>query len=317
MSILLSAVFLLATAQAPAAAAPDWSETTSNDGKFTFAMPGKAKALNQTVPSPNGPIEQTVYYLKLDGALYTVQGIALADEIPENVKQAALDRERDEYVRNYGGKQLKLERVSLDGSPGWDFTLEGPAPGGGAIVISRTRIYLLDRTYCMTTIMSANDQPLPPEAGRFLDSFRFGRVKAKTDVAAATPVQALRTFQIALITKDEATLRAVTLAADDFGRLLEGEGVPADKTDVIRATAERQPIRTLKAGDEINVPGSGKSKVQPAEVTDERAVLLPEGAPMPIRLKKVDGRWRVDARPMIAGRKAAEAARKKSAKPGP
>jgi hypothetical protein len=61
--------------------------------------------------------------------------------------------------------------------------------------------------------------------------------------------------------------------------------------------------------------GNRKLKVRPEEVTAERAVLLPEGAPIPNRLQRVDGRWRVDATPIIAGRKAAEAARKKATRP--
>ena len=315
MSILLSAVIFLIHAQAPGAAAPQWDETTSKDEAFTFAMPGAVKTLNQTVQTPNGPVEQAVYYLKSNGALYTVQGIGLANAIPENAKQAALDRERDDYVSNNGGKLVKQAPISLDGSPGWDFTIEGPAPGGGATVISRTRIYLLDRTYYLATVMSPRGKPLPQETERFLDSFRFGRVKAKTDVAAATPEEALRNFQLALITKDEATLRAVTLAADDFDWLLKGESIPANQSALMKARLERQLIRALKPGDEFNIPGVGKKNVQPEEVSEERAVLLPAGAPLPFRLKRVDGRWRVDVRPVIAGRKAADAARKKSAKP--
>jgi len=139
--------------------------------------------------------------------------------------------------------------------------------------------------------------------------------KAKAGVAAATPEQALRTFLLAMVTKDEPTLRAVTLPTEDFDWLLRGQALPADRVEEFKAQMARQPIRALKPGDEFTLPGNRKVKVRPEEVTAERAVLVPQGAPIPNRLQKVDGRWRVDATPIIAGRKAAEAARKKATRP--
>ncbi len=172
--------------------------------------------------------------------------------------------------------------------------------------------YLVDRTYYTVTVMSPRDKPLPPDTARFLESFRLGSGKAKTDIAAKTPEQALWTFLVAIATKDEETLRAVTVSTDDFDWLMKGEGVPADKRNEFKAVVARQPIRALKAGDEVSLPGNRKTTVAADEVSDDRAVLLPEGAPLPNRLRKVDGLWRVDATPIVAGRKAAEAARKKA-----
>ena len=139
----------------------------------------------------------------------------------------------------------------------------------------------------------------------------------KADVAAATPEEAFRTFLVAMMTRDEATLRAVTLPTDDFDWLLRGQALRADQVEQFKAEVAQQPIRSLKPGDEITLPGNRKvPRVLPEEVTAERAVLLPEGSPIPSRLRKVDGRWRVDATPIIAGRKAADAARKKAAQRG-
>jgi hypothetical protein len=137
--------------------------------------------------------------------------------------------------------------------------------------------------------------------------------KPKAEVAAATPEQALRTFLVAMMTKDETTLREVTVPTDDFDWLLKGQAVPAEHVEEFKAQMARQPIRTLKPGDEFTLPGNRKMTIQASEVTADRAILVPEGAPVPNRVRKVDGRWRVDATPIIAGRKAADAARKKAA----
>lgn len=157
----------------------------------------------------------------------------------------------------------------------------------------------------------------------FLSQTSDSSTKAPTDrtaqtetsngkAAAATPEQALRTFLAAMITQDEKSLRAVTLPAKDLEWLLKGKPVPADLIENIKSQIANQPIRVLKPGDVITLPGNRKLTVQPDEVTKDRAFLLPEGMELPSRLRKVDGRWRVDATPMIAARKAAEAVRKKA-----
>jgi len=128
-----------------------------------------------------------------------------------------------------------------------------------------------------------------------------------------TPEGALQTFLLALGTGDEAKLREITLPADGFEWLLKGQRIPPAKLGEYRkGFVEGLPIRRLKPGDGFTLPGGRKLKVQPEEVTEDRAVLLQEGAPTPTRCQKVEGHWRVDARPVIAGRKAAEAARSRA-----
>ncbi len=135
-------------------------------------------------------------------------------------------------------------------------------------------------------------------------------------VDASTPEKALRAFLVAMATKDETTLRAVTLPTDDFAWLLKGQAVPAEHLDEFKRMMAEQPIKTLKVGDEFTLPGNRKFKVPASDIADDKAVLVPEGAPTPTRVRKVDGKWKVDATPIISGRKAAEAARmKKTAKP--
>jgi hypothetical protein len=131
--------------------------------------------------------------------------------------------------------------------------------------------------------------------------------EAKLDAAGATPEQALRTFLIAMLLKDEATLRTVTLPTEDFDWLLRGQAVPADQGEKVKAEVSRQPIRALKPGDEITLPGNRTLTVQPEAVNADNALLLPEGASLPHPVVNVDGRWRVDASSIIAGRKAAAA----------
>ncbi len=56
-------------------------------------------------------------------------------------------------------------------------------------------------------------------------------------------------------------------------------------------------IRRLKAGDRFRSPEGIVIAVKPDEVGADRPLLLPEGAPMPIRLRRVEGRWKVERPP--------------------
>lgn len=138
--------------------------------------------------------------------------------------------------------------------------------------------------------------------------------KDKDDVANTTPEEAFRTFMIAMLTHDEATLRAVTVKTDDFDWLLKGDPVPPEHLEAAKRDIQK-PLRALKAGDEVKLPGNRKVTVQPEEVTADRAVLVADWMAVPTRMWKVDGRWRVDAVPLIAARKAADAAQRKKAAP--
>ena len=144
----------------------------------------------------------------------------------------------------------------------------------------------------------------------------------KPDVPATsakdpTPEATLRSFLIAVMAQDEPTLRSITLPNQEIDWLLKGKPMTMFQAIVARTTIVALPIRALKPGDEVTLPGGRKLVVGPDEVTETRAVLVPEGAPLPTRLRKVEGVWKVDARPIIAARKAAEAARlKREAKKG-
>ena len=75
----------------------------------------------------------------------------------------------------------------------------------------------------------------------------------------------------------------------------------------------QQTFRSLKAGVKFTLT-QGQAVVVKAQddVGPDRALLLPEGASLPTRLRKVEEHWKVDPSAVIAGHKAAEAARRKA-----
>ena len=117
---------------------------------------------------------------------------------------------------------------------------------------------------------------------------------------------------LALMAQDEAALREVTIPTPDLDWLLKGDPAPPEVIKDATAQFTRQPIKRLKDGETVALPRGRQYVVAANEVGEDKAVLLPQGAPVPTRLHKVKGQWKVVADPFIAGRKAADAARKKA-----
>lgn len=142
---------------------------------------------------------------------------------------------------------------------------------------------------------------------------------APESLPQGTPEDAYRSFLLAMLTKDEKGLRALVLSNDeapvsddDFAWLLRGEDPPLLARAMMKTMIPRQTVERLAVGDLVVLPGGREIRVEPAEVSDTRAVVRGEGTPVPTRCWKVDDLWKVDARPVIAGRKAADAARRRA-----
>lgn len=129
---------------------------------------------------------------------------------------------------------------------------------------------------------------------------------ARVSLADTTPEAALKSFLLAMAAHDAETLRAVALPDPDLDWLLKGPAASPELLARIKTRLEEQPMRRMKAGDPVRMPGGEARVIHPEDVRQGRVVLWPEGAPLPSRVENVDGRWRVFARPFIAARKAAE-----------
>jgi hypothetical protein len=147
------------------------------------------------------------------------------------------------------------------------------------------------------------------------DSNASGPERA-VELADSTPEDALKTFLLALAAGDAAALRAVVLPDAELDWLLQGPPASPELLARLKARLEEQPMKRLRAGDPVTMPGGESRVVQPADVREGRVVLWPAGAPLPSRVENVGGHWKVLARPFIAARKQAEASRKPASRQG-
>ncbi len=314
------------------AKAPAWTTVTPREGDFRIDFPTRPQEQAKPIPSAAGTIEQKIYYVRAGGCLFTMQRYRYPQPFPILQLSDRLAEQKKGYLQ--GRVELVRENnVTVDDVTGEQFEYKGPSPRADGTVTSLTRHFIKGSSYYSITVMSAPDRPLPPEADRFLDSFHFATNAAAKPGAAAkgrpggmakapaggvrpkwkadTPEDALRSFMVAAVEQDEPALRALTLPDRDLVWLLRGQRAPAEAVEKIRTLAADMKMKRLKPGDQIKLPQGGVVAVGQEEVTEDRAVLLPEGAPLPVRLHRVEGQWKVDAGPIIAGRKAAAAAQQK------
>ncbi|MBI1321969.1 hypothetical protein GC170_02110 [bacterium] len=148
-------------------------------------------------------------------------------------------------------------------------------------------------------------------AGQDVTTAKTGGQATKS--AESGPEEALRGFLLAIGTQDEAKLRSLSLPHDDFEWLLKGQAVPADIRKNFEEFIDQSPIRTLKAGEVLELSGGRELKVDPGDVSGDRTMLMFGRDPLPHKLRKVDGQWKVDPSSIVSARKAADAARKKKA----
>jgi hypothetical protein len=302
---------------------PDrWSTIRSAEGDFSAMLPSQAGSNTQEISTPAGKVEQEIHFCRLNGSFFTVQRIRLGSVIPSGQAAAWLAAQKKSYFQN-GAKLASERRLQRDGVFGEEFSYLVLAPRGTGTVTTRTQHYLRGRDYYALTVMSAPDGPLPAEAERFFASFHLAepaaagpsgpsrsrsgtappRSGAREKIADLTPEDALRTFVYAMAVRDEPTLRAITLPVEGFEWLMAGHAAPASMIKELEEKLAQQTFRRLKAGDKLTLPQGQAVVVKAEDVGPDRALLLPEGASLPTRLRKVEGHWKVDPIAVIAGRK--------------
>jgi hypothetical protein len=325
--LLLTALTISFQPPAPVAAPRQetWKTVQPQDGSFTVEMPGEPKLEKANRQGMKGPVDITVLSSKLNTTLFMAQAFRGIDAPAPGKEDEALDREQKGFERGGSVKILKHERVMIGRYPGRDITSQGPDLRNQGQIVSRSRIFFIDGILYALTVSTWSDKPLPAEADRFFLSFKSKKIAdpALTPARASalplptvaalpprvgsTPEEAWKSFLLAWVTHDEPMLREVTLPCKNFEVLLRGNIFTKDQIGKFREELAKQPIHRLKAGEVVTIPGQGKMTLTLDDVSDVKAVILTEGSPVPTRCQKVDGSWKIDARPMIDAQLAAAA----------
>ncbi len=317
-------------AQAPSSP-QSWVEVRSKEGDFSFSAPANPKVGSREVSTPGGKLKIKSYTVDERGDRYNVQHVALPEPLAPNMIESQLAVFKNTPIANMP-PLVADKRISVGDVAGLELIYRGSMPGVKGVTSVKVHLFMNVSSRYILGVRSAPDRPLPAQTDRFLESIRFGgqlaespksiagspagavkrKAMGKIDLVNKTPEDALRTFLMAMMAADEQTLRVVALPNPELDLLLTGNPPPFRGVKEVKEGILKMQIERLKVGDQVRLPGNKVHVTRAGEVGRDRAVLLPEDAPVPTRLRLVDGHWKVDASTYIAARKAADASRKKA-----
>ena len=137
-----------------------------------------------------------------------------------------------------------------------------------------------------------------------------------------SPEQAVRQLFLGALAHDQAAVTAAILPAPHAEVLWTGEHFPPEEMAMVKKAFDGMTLREAKVGDAVAIPGNRTLTVTDRMIGPDRRLLVQtvEGrvAPVPLFVERAGGGWRVDARPIIAARLAAERVRQHqpSTRPG-
>jgi hypothetical protein len=125
---------------------------------------------------------------------------------------------------------------------------------------------------------------------------------------ARTPEQTIKALFVAMIDEDQDAIRRLTVPNPDLALLWQGDKLTPAQRAMAIAELDSWHFRRHKVGDEVPLPGGRKLVVNAKHVNDRHLMISVTDSPLPFLLAKTGEDWKVDARPIIAARKAAAAA---------
>lgn len=151
----------------PRAATPGdtWSEFTSNEGRFSILMPGVPEASKDTVDSQPGPYTTHLVVFKGERNVYLVGWVDYDPRFNFN-RQAELEANRDNFVKNLKATLVSTRALKIDGYQAIEFTAETPQR------TFRSRVYMVGRRPYQIVIGSPKGVDDSQNVDKFFNSFK-------------------------------------------------------------------------------------------------------------------------------------------------
>ena len=223
MSASILLVALLFPLQAGKAQAANWAKFVPEDGRYAVEMPSTPNISSSKSRSGSGGSSRVVLKgCRTAAGGYFVQTLEYPSTMIAGSADSLLDAEREQLGRQYGGPPTGEKRITLEGSPGREFTIRGQPKGETGVVTTRVREYVVGKVLYALLVTSSPDKALPADADRFLGSLKVtagAPAQAKAKGAASPAAGPLARRKTAAASKGAAAARE---------RTLEGWGVALD-----------------------------------------------------------------------------------------
>lgn len=123
----------------------------------------------------------------------------------------------------------------------------------------------------------------------------------------------VRSFALAMLTKDRAGIEKEIIPTVGADILWTGNPVPEEKQQRLKAEMALVTIKEFKVGDTYYLSRSRKITVTDKLVGPDRKLAVPviggQALPVPFVLKRINGVWKIDPSSLIAARQAGQRSR--------
>ena len=149
----------------PPATSDGWAKFTSDEGRFSVVMPGVPEDSVETKPSDHGPYTTHMFVLRHQGKVFLIGYVDYDPSFNFN-RQAELEMNRDNFIKNLNATLLNTRSLRIDGYQVLEFTAEAPQR------IFRSRVYMVGRRPYQIVIGSPKGVDDSVTINRFFNSFK-------------------------------------------------------------------------------------------------------------------------------------------------
>lgn len=185
-----------------------WETVRSPLGQFTVEMPSKPTLNKSRVrKGAGGNVKTVLLGCHTDAGVYIAYKVMLPTAIVKGTENAELDAERDGLAKEWHGKVTSERRIRAGEKIGRDFTIRGKPEKDEGVLILRVREYLSGKSVYLVAVVSAPDQELPDDTGRFLGSLIIGTKRAEGSPAPEPKGVAMPPWGEAIDPKKDSEIR--------------------------------------------------------------------------------------------------------------
>jgi hypothetical protein len=155
---------------------PNWQEYRSQSGRYSILMPDKPKEQTQSVDSAVGALEMHVASFEDRSGAYLVVYVDYpADLIRSGQANDVLDGAAQGGVANVNGKLARQQDFPLGTVPGREIEFDAPAQSAQPATHVKARYFLVENRLYQVMVVAQQNQGLPTDAQKFLDSFNLSK----------------------------------------------------------------------------------------------------------------------------------------------
>ena len=268
----------------------DWQRVASESFRFSVMMPGKPHLLD--APSDT----EITCLLKVGNDLVCyVDRVELSEPAVQQAggAQGVLDEIRKDARTDPDYQVVNSRDIAINGYPGIEITKRMDRDGATAYSFERHCVVGNAVLECSWTWRHADINH--PDVRSFLDSFyphpQDGNVTANDD----TPEAAIRAFYGALARGDSRSARHLLATPDELAEWVE---IQARTSVAFKHLGESAIARFGDQGKSLQVPVPAEVAVQKLDtvkpVADGDTAEWPANPQAPLKMTRIDGRWRLD-----------------------